>query len=349
MTRSLVHIADASDAGKRLDVVLAERGCFKSRSAAARAVEGGTVLVQGEPTTKKHVVSAGEAIVYEIEEETAGSLSGERIELDVRFEDDDIVVISKQAGLVCHPSIDHAGGTLVNALIHRYGADHLCNVQGEDDRLGIVHRLDRDTSGLMICAKSDEAGYGLMEAIRIRAVDRHYLSLVHGVIAPDTGMIDAPIARAANERTRMAVRDVPSAREAITTFQVLERFEPGRFDDGYTLIDCKLFTGRTHQIRVHMQYTKHPVVGDPVYNAGAPKDPRSDLALDRQFLHSYRLSFDHPTTGERLSFADNLPEDLADVLGSLADRSLGLTDAGTEVRKTLARAPHPSVPSAVSW
>ena len=252
-------------------------------------------------------------------------------------------MLSKQIGLVCHPSVDHADGTLVNALIYHCGADHLCNVQGEDDRLGIVHRLDRDTSGLMLAAKTDAAGYALMEDIRDRAVDRHYLALVHGVIAPDTGMIDAPIARSANERTRMAVRDVPSARDAVTTFRVLERFEPRQHDDGYTLIDCKLFTGRTHQIRVHMQYAKHPLVGDPVYTANGPKDARAQLGLKRQFLHSFRIRFIHPETSEELEFADNLPRDLNEALRSLGDRSRGMTDAGREVAALLADAPRPSV------
>ena len=300
--------------------------------------------MNGANVAKKYAVAAGDMIVYQEEEEVeAGPVTGQPIDLDIRFEDDDLIVLSKQIGLVCHPSVDHADGTLVNALIYHCGVDHLCNVQGEDDRLGIVHRLDRDTSGLMLAAKTDAAGYALMEDIRDRAVDRHYLALVHGVIAPDTGMIDAPIARSANERTRMAVRDVPSARDAVTTFRVLERFEPRQHDDGYTLIDCKLFTGRTHQIRVHMQYAKHPLVGDPVYTANGPKDARAQLGLKRQFLHSFKIRFTHPETSEELKFADNLPRDLAEVLTGLADRSRGLTDAGREVTDLLADAPHPSV------
>ena len=311
MARMLSYSATALDAGERLDSLLAARACFASRSAAARAIESGNVFVNGANVVKKYAVAAGDVIVYQEEEEVeAGPVTGQPIDLDIRFEDDDLIVLSKQIGLVCHPSVDHADGTLVNALIYHCGADHLCNVQGEDDRLGIVHRLDRDTSGLMLAAKTDAAGYALMEDIRDRAVDRHYLALVHGVIAPDTGMIDAPIARSANERTRMAVRDVPSARDAVTTFRVLERFEPRQHDDGYTLIDCKLFTGRTHQIRVHMQYAKHPLVGDPVYTANGPKDARTQLGLKRQFLHSFRIRFIHPETSEELEFADNLPRDL---------------------------------------
>lgn len=344
MARMLSYSATALDAGERLDSLLAARACFASRSAAARAIESGNVFVNGANVVKKYAVAVGDVIVYQEEEEVeAGPVTGQPIDLDIRFEDDDLIVLSKQIGLVCHPSVDHADGTLVNALIYHCGADHLCNVQGEDDRLGIVHRLDRDTSGLMLAAKTDAAGYALMEDIRDRAVDRHYLALVHGVIAPDTGMIDAPIARSANERTRMAVRDVPSARDAVTTFRVLERFEPRQHDDGYTLIDCKLFTGRTHQIRVHMQYAKHPLVGDPVYTANGPKDARAQLGLKRQFLHSFRIRFIHPETSEELEFADNLPRDLDEALCSLGDRSRGMTDAGREVAALLADAPRPSV------
>lgn len=344
MARMLSYSATALDAGERLDSLLAARACFASRSAAARAIESGNVFVNGANVVKKYAVAAGDVIVYQEEEEVeAGPVTGQPIDLDIRFEDDDLIVLSKQIGLVCHPSVDHADGTLVNALIYHCGADHLCNVQGEDDRLGIVHRLDRDTSGLMLAAKTDAAGYALMEDIRDRAVDRHYLALVHGVIAPDTGMIDAPIARSANERTRMAVRDVPSARDAVTTFRVLERFEPRQHDDGYTLIDCKLFTGRTHQIRVHMQYAKHPLVGDPVYTANGPKDARAQLGLKRQFLHSFKIRFIHPETSEELEFADNLPRDLDEAFRSLGDRSRGMTDAGREVAALLADAPRPSV------
>ena len=344
MSRMLSYSVGSDDAGARLDALLAAKACYPSRSAAARAIEEGAVYVNGNQVPKKYAVCTGDHIVYEVEEEAEpGPVSGQPIDLDIRYEDDDLIVLSKQAGLVCHPSVDHFDGTLVNALIYHCGADHLCNVQGEDDRLGIVHRLDRDTTGLMLAAKNDASGYALMEDIRDRAVDRHYLALTHGIIAPDTGMIDAPIARSANERTRMAVRDVPSARDAVTTFRVLERFEAGLHDDGYTLIDCKLFTGRTHQIRVHMQYAKHPLVGDPVYTANGPKDARAQLGLMRQFLHSFKLRFDHPMTGESLSFADNLPSDLAGALEALAPRSRGVTDAGREVSELLSDAPHPSV------
>ncbi len=342
MTRLLSYIATPADAGRRLDALLAARGLYASRSAAARAVEEGSVFVNGETVAKKRAVEAGDTIVYREEDAPApGPVAGQPIDLDIRYEDDDVIVLSKQAGLVCHPSADHDDGTLVNALVHHCGAGNLCNVQGEDDRLGIVHRLDRDTTGLMLAAKTDAAGEALMAAIRDRSVDRRYLALVHGRIAHDTGMIDAPIARAVNERTRMAVRDAPSAREAVTTLRVLERFEPGLRDDGFTLVDCKLFTGRTHQIRVHLEYAKHPLAGEPVYRAGAPKDPSADLGLDRQFLHSFKLAFAHPRTGEELEFADALPVDLQRALDSLAGRSEGRTRAGDEVFSLLGGAPRP--------
>lgn len=344
MATSRLYMTTSADEGMRLDALLGKLGLYASRSAAAKAIEDGRVLVAGSPATKKQAVCAGQAIVYEVDEEVVPTpLRGEPIDLDIRYEDDDLIVLSKQIGLVCHPSDDHADGTLVNALIYHCGVEHLCNVQGELDRLGIVHRLDMDTSGLMLAAKTDRAGEALMKAIQDRVVDRHYLALVHGVIAHDTGMIDAPIARHAKDRTRMAIRDCDSAREAITTFRVLERFEAGPRDNGYTLIDCKLFTGRTHQIRVHMEYTKHPLVGDPLYTANRPKSESASLGLRRQFLHSFRLRFDHPETLESLEFADNLPHDLSAAVEALADRSVELTDAGHEVRALLADAPTPCV------
>lgn len=342
MTVSRCYVATEDDAGKRLDVLLGERGLYPSRSAAANAIAAGKVLVSGENAAKRHIVKAGQAIVYEVEEQQVETpLCGEPIPLDIRFEDDDMIVISKQAGLVCHPSDDHRDGTLVNALIHHCGAANLSNVQGERDRLGIVHRLDMDTTGLMMAAKTDVAGQVLMAAIQDHVIDRRYLALVHGIIAIESGMIDAPIARHATERTRMAIRDTESSREAITTFNVLERFEAGPRDNGYTLIDCKLFTGRTHQIRVHLEYAKHPLVGDPLYTAGRPKAESANLGLRRQFLHSFLLTLDHPLTGESLTFADNVPADLQAILDGLAERSMGVTAEGAKIAALLAEAPVP--------
>ena len=323
MSIARCYVATVADEGMRLDALMGERGFYPSRSAAANAIAAGKVLVAGEPASKKQAVKAGQPIVYEVAEEVVDTpLKGEPIPLDIRYEDDDVIVLSKQAGLVCHPSDEHRDGTLVNALIYHCGAEHLCNVQGEKDRLGIVHRLDMDTTGLMMAAKTDVAGEALMAAIQDHVVDRRYLALVHGVIAHETGMIDAPIARHPKDRTRMAIRDTESAREAITTFTVLDRFEAGPRDNGYTLVDCKLFTGRTHQIRVHMEYAKHPLVGDPFYTAHRPRHETSNLGLTRQFLHSFKLTFDHPITGETLHFDDDLPQDLANVLSRLEERRI---------------------------
>ncbi len=346
MAHSVYHVATSKDTNKRLDVLLAELSLYASRSAAVHAIEDGRVLVNGDCVPKKHIVEEGEAIVCELDDDDEDlPVVAQPIDLDIRYEDDDIIVLSKQAGLLCHPSIDHPDSTLVNALLYHCGKEHLCNVQGENDRLGIVHRLDGDTSGLMLAAKNNTAGRVLMEDISVRAVQRQYLALVHGIIAQDTGMIDAPIARSAHDRKRMAVRDCSSSREAITTFRVLERFSNEQYDDGYTLIECKLFTGRTHQIRVHMQYIHHPVVGDPMYCAGAPRDDTAQLGLTRQFLHSYMISFTHPINGENLSFCDNLPKELRKVLLTLQSRSCGKTEAGVEVYSTLDSAPSPSIES----
>ena len=318
------------DAGKRIDVFLGEIGKAASRSAAARLVEGGNVFVDGVPVRKRHVLAEGEQITVDMPPPEGCDLVPEDIPLDIRFEDEHMIVLSKQAGLVVHPAYGNWTGTLVHALLAHCGGD-LGTMQGED-RPGIVHRLDKDTTGLMMVAKTDVAQVALSEAIKIRAIDRRYLSLVHGYIAPDSGLIDAPLARDPRDRMRMAVVESPSARQAVTTFNVLERFMAGKDDDGYTLVECKLYTGRTHQIRVHMAYTHHPVVGDQMYGR---RKPKADRGLTRQFLHAYRLALDHPVTGEHLEFTDPLPSDLAWVLDEIAPESMGRTAAGDEVLQAL--------------
>lgn len=330
MARQISHVATPDDEGKRLDAVLGALPDVRSRSQGAKACDEGRVLLNGAEASKKLTVHAGDVMIVTIEDEP-DALVPEPIDLDIRYEDEDLLVLSKQAGLITHPSPDHPFGTLAGALLHRYGWDGLCNVQGEQDRPGIVHRLDGDTSGLMLAAKTDEAGYALMDAIATKSVDRRYLALVHGVISVDSGMVDAPIERCRTDRLKMAVGDGASSRDAITTFKVLERFEAGPHDAGYTLVECKLYTGRTHQIRVHMQYVKHPIVGDVTYTAYAPKHPGASLGLDRQFLHSYRIGFEHPITGVEMELVDRLPEDLATVLSQLRERSAGITEYGQEV------------------
>lgn len=324
-SRYFEHVVTPAETGLRLDVLLGGLEFVTSRSAASRLIEDGLVLVDGNAVQKRHSVKAGERIEVEVPAYDRGDLVAEDIPLDIRFEDRYMIVLSKPAGLVVHPAEGHWTGTLVHALLAH--SDDLGGLQGED-RPGIVHRLDKDTSGLMLVAKNDETQLLLQEAIKIRAVDRRYLTLVHGRIAPESGLVDAPLGRDPRERMKMAVSDSANARQSVTTFQVIERFDAGPHDDGYTLLECKLYTGRTHQIRVHMEYIRHPCVGDPVYGQRRPK---ADIGLERQFLHSYRLTLDHPVTGQHLDFADPLPDDLAEALASIASYSAGRTPFGEEV------------------
>ena len=320
------HQVSEEEQGRRLDAVLSTLEGVESRNIAARLIDHGEVTLNGVAVTKKHIVVAGEQITYRLDPTRPPELIAEQIPLDIRFEDDSLIVLSKQAGLVCHPAQGHESGTLVNALIAHCGYENLAQLQGED-RPGIVHRLDKDTSGLMLVAKTYEVGTLLQEEIRSKAIDRRYLALVHGYIAPDTGLIDAPIARGTVDRQRMVVTDSLSSKPSITTFTVFERFEAGRFDDGYTLIECKLFTGRTHQIRVHLEYIGHACVGDPLY--GQPNRTKAQLGLVRQFLHSYRLEFLHPTTGEELLFFDPLPLELEEAFKQIEGQSMGRTEAAS--------------------
>lgn len=329
MSRILSHNVSENSEGLRLDSYLSAEQMYASRNAAARAIESNLVFVNGKNVQKKYIVMPGDLIVYELEDlGNSRALASTKIPLDIRFEDEDMLVLSKQADLVCHPSNDEESSTLVNALVNHCGIENLCNVQGDMDRPGIVHRLDKNTSGLMLAAKSNEAGYRLMSDIKDRVVDRHYICLVHGVIKKDDGMIDAPIARNLKDRKVMSVRDGSGSRDAVTTFKVLERFYADGKDDGYTLLDCKLYTGRTHQIRVHMKFIKHAIVGDPDYGSGAKS---IQLGLQRQFLHSYYLSCVHPINSTELTFYDNLPTDLSNALNLIKERTSGYTTYGREL------------------
>jgi len=329
---SFGHVVTAEEAGSRLDVLVGGLAQIPSRSAAARLIDDGHVTVSGECVPKNHIVSEGERIDVEVPPRPPSDLVPEFIPLDIRYEDDDLIVLSKPEDMVVHPAHGNWTGTLVHALLAH--AQELGTAQGAD-RPGIVHRLDKDTTGLMMVAKNDLTQIALQEAIKIRSIDRRYVSLVHGYIAPDDGLIDAPLARDPRDRLRMHVSEAPSAKQAVTTFRVLERFMAGTHDDGYTLVECKLYTGRTHQIRVHMAYIDHAVVGDQLYGARRPK---ADRGLTRQFLHAYHLELDHPSSGEHLSFDEPLPEDLDRLLSELEPDSMGRTKAGEEVLGRLAAA-----------
>ena len=317
--------------GMRLDAFLASQPLTPSRSACAKLIEGGSVTINSTlATSKSERVMLGDRVQATLPEtaDEGGPLApNPTIPLDIRFEDDHLIVLSKQIGLVCHPSPGHVDDTLANALVAHCGYSHLGLLQGED-RPGIVHRLDQDTTGLMVCAKTDEAQKALQDLIRLRVLDRRYVTLVHGYVAPNEGTIETGIARSRRDPMRMCVSDDPSAREAITTFRTLERFEAGRRDEGYSLLECHLYTGRTHQIRVHMRHIGHACVGDQLYGR---TDVRLDRGLTRQFLHSWRICFEHPVTGETILLADRLPGDLASVLEDLAPTSMGRTAAGEEI------------------
>lgn len=309
-------IVQKVDDGKRLDVFLAKDTHIPSRSFAQNLISLGLVQVEGRVVTKHYHVKEGEKIVLQIPPPKDLEVSPEPIKLDIHYEDEDLIVLSKPAGMVVHPAHGHITGTLVNALL--FHTKKLSGIGGVR-RPGIVHRLDKNTSGLMIVAKNDKSHLALSEQLKKREIKRSYLALVHGVWKVDSGTIDAPIGRGFKDRKKMAIAGKAS-RKAVTNFNVLKRFK------NYTLLEVQLDTGRTHQIRVHMAYAKHHVVGDREY--GVRKDrlslqtPEQRLDLKRQFLHAYRLEFKHPRTGKTLVFEDKLPEELQNVLKRLEAEQL---------------------------
>jgi 23S rRNA pseudouridine1911/1915/1917 synthase len=284
-------------AGHRLDQSVAELA-GASRAAAARWIEAGRVLVDGRARPKAHRLEGGERLRWEpVEPEVSPALVPERMPLEVRFEDDHLLVVAKPAGLVVHPGAGHSTGTLVNALLGR--DDTRLSSAGGPVRPGIVHRLDKDTSGLLLVAKHDRAHAALARDLAAHRIHRHYLALVQGHLEPE-GTVDRPIGRHQRDRKRMAV--VAGGRRAVSHWRVLERL------GGLDLVEVRLETGRTHQIRVHLSSLGHPVAGDRTYGA----DPRlaARLGLDRPFLHAWRLEFDHPVTGQRVELEEPLPADL---------------------------------------
>jgi 23S rRNA pseudouridine1911/1915/1917 synthase len=282
-----------TDAGRRLDAVVAALPGVGGRTLAERLVTGGAVLVDGRRRPKSHRLTGGEQLEVELPDDR--ELVPIELPLDVVFEDEHLLVVDKPAGLVVHPSGPEERATLVHGLLALGAAG------GDPERPGIVHRLDRDTSGLLVVARSPEAFERLAEAIRERRVERHYLALVRGAPRSRTGRIEAPIGRDRRDRTRHSL-DTDTPREAVTWFEIRERI------GGRTLLDVRLETGRTHQIRVHLEAIDLPVCGDPTYGV------EGDLGLERQFLHAHRLRLEHPFTGEELDLESPLPPDLASAL-----------------------------------
>jgi 23S rRNA pseudouridine1911/1915/1917 synthase len=283
------RVPDAA-AGERLDRFLASLPEIGSRGSAERVLADG-VLVDGRARVKSHRLAGGEELEFEPPERATSPLAAEEMDLRIAYEDEHLVVVDKPAGVVVHPAPGHASGTLVHGLLAREIAG------GDEERPGIVHRLDRDTSGLMVVARSEEAHRRLQALVRRRELERHYLALVVGRPRSRSGRIEAPIGRDRREPLKHSL-DTDTPREAVTHFELVELFPR------HALLDVRLETGRTHQIRVHLAAIGLPVAGDPVY--GRPQE----LGLERQFLHAARLAFTHPFTGARVDVESPLPEDL---------------------------------------
>jgi len=285
---ALTLTAGLEDAGRRLDSFLAERAPGLTRSAVQRLLSEGRVLVDGGPAAKSRRLNGGESITVEVAEPAPLAVQPQDIPLDVVYEDADVIVVNKPAGLVVHPAPGHPDGTLVNALLYHCGGS-LSGIGGVV-RPGIVHRLDRDTSGLMIAAKNDAAHLALAAQLKDHTLARTYEALLTGGLRDDQGTVDAPVGRSRSDRKKMAV--VPEGRPAVTHWEVLERFP------GCSHVRCRLETGRTHQIRVHMAYLGHPVLGDTVYGPDRPVP-----GLTGQCLQAVGLRFVHPSTREMVELS----------------------------------------------
>ena len=302
----LVHVAE-EESGERLDQFVAHKAGI-SRSSAQRLLAAGAVAVDGTTREKNHRLRAGELVMILLPEPREAKVVPQDIPLEIIYEDMDLAVVSKPAGMVVHPAAGHSDGTLVNALF--FALRNLSGVGGVM-RPGIVHRLDRDTSGLMVVALNDATHLRLQEMVRARELKRIYSALVHGVPATRLGTIDAPVGRDPRDRKRMAV-NAGTGRPSLTDFRVVREYSDA------ALLEVELATGRTHQIRVHLSHIGHPVVGDPVY--GTRGELERELGLRRQFLHARELSFPHPSTGEEMRFESPLPEDLELALRKLDNR-----------------------------
>lgn len=285
--------------GVRLDKALADLTEL-SRSVANEQIKAGQVLVNGQAKKAKYTVQAGDVLAYQVPEVEEVDYVAEDIPLDIVYQDEDVAVVNKPQGMVVHPSAGHTSGTLVNALL--YHVKDLSGINGVL-RPGIVHRIDKDTSGLLMIAKNDEAHTKLAEELKAKKSLRKYIAIVHGNLPNDRGMIEAPIGRSEKDRKKQAV--TAKGKEAVTRFQVLERF------GDYTLVELALETGRTHQIRVHMAYIGHPVAGDEAYG------PRKTLKGHGQFLHAQTLGFTHPRTGELVEFTAEAPAIFQETLEKL--------------------------------
>ncbi len=293
--------------GQRLDRYLVPLLGNLSRTTIQHLIDDASVLVNGRTSKPGYVLRDADVVqvIQTLPALSQKGVSAQELPLDIIYEDEDLLIVNKAAGMVVHPAPGHADDTLVNALLARYPAMQEDMELEEDVRPGIVHRLDKDTSGLLIVAKNKQTQAALIEQMKQHEVVKRYLALVEGIVALDKGSIDAPVGRDVRHRQQMTITAL-EGREAVTHFRVMQRFAR------YTLLLLQLETGRTHQIRVHLQAIGHPVVGDAVYGSGKVLH---DLHLDRQFLHAFQLSFKHPTTGAMLEFEAPLPQDLQMIVG----------------------------------
>lgn len=296
----------ADRSGERIDAAIPRLVPELSRSAVQKMIERGEVFLNGRPARKSDRLTEGDALECTLPEVQEISLEAENIPLDIVYEDADVVVINKPKGLVVHPAAGHWSGTLVNALMY-HCKDSLSGIGGEL-RPGIVHRIDKDTSGLLIVAKNDFAHRALADQLKDHTLARTYACIVCGNIREDSGIIDAPIGRDPMDRKKMCVTK-KDGRDAVTHWRVLERFS------GYTLLECRLETGRTHQIRVHLSWRSHPILGDTVYGHKKP-----ELGMDTQCLHARELTFVHPRTGETVTVECPLPEYFQTLLEKLRQK-----------------------------
>ncbi|QVK19160.1 RluA family pseudouridine synthase [Mycoplasmatota bacterium] len=287
---TLVYIVQEEDANERLDKLISSQFSDFSRNKIKKMLEEDLIRVNKKIEKPSYKVNWGDFISIKVKDPEVSEIKPENIPLDIYYEDEDVIVINKPSGMVVHPANGHLSGTLVNAAL--YHCDDLSGINGIC-RPGVVHRIDKDTSGLLIMAKNDQAHQFLAQQFKDKTTKRVYYALCQGIIKHNKGTIDAPIGRDKNERKRMAV--IPGGRNAVTHFEVIERIGP------YTLISCKLETGRTHQIRVHLKYIGFPLVGDEKYG------PRKVIGKHGQFLHAAILGFVHPKTNEFLEFESPLP------------------------------------------
>ena len=298
-------IITSDDQGQRLDALLTTKVDDISRTDIQNRLKSGHILVNQKQVKPNYKVKTGDEIEFFEREDVESDIVPENLHLDIVYEDEDLAVVNKPRGMVVHPAAGHASGTLVNGLM--YQLDHLSGINGEL-RPGIVHRIDMDTSGLLMVAKNDIAHRHLVEQLMAKTVTRKYTALVHGVIPHNLGTIEAPIGRNPKERQEMAVVD--DGKDAVTHFNVLERFKD------FTLVECVLETGRTHQVRVHMEYIGYPLAGDPKYG------PRKTIETDGQLLHAGVIGFIHPKTGEYLEFKSELPQYFTEILDDLKKSEL---------------------------